>query len=79
MLISRLLSYSKTDFIASFVGFVPSHRPQLTALVILDSPRGEYTGGKAAAVDPRIVVRDAESAARSRVVRVAPESDHAHI
>lgn len=42
--------YSKTDYNASFVGFVPSRRPALTILVMIDSPRGEaYTGGAVAA------------------------------
>jgi cell division protein FtsI (penicillin-binding protein 3) len=42
--------YSKTDFVASFVGFVPAERPELTALVVLDSPEGNHTGGLAAGV-----------------------------
>ena len=42
--------YSRTDYNASFVGFVPSRRPALTILVMIDSPRGEpYTGGAVAA------------------------------
>jgi cell division protein FtsI (penicillin-binding protein 3) len=49
--------YSKTDFVASFVGFVPSRRPKLTALVILDSPGGNHTGARAAEVFSRIVER----------------------
>ncbi len=49
--------YSKTDFIASFVGFAPAYRPQLTALIILDSPEGDHSGSRAAAVFARIVER----------------------
>jgi hypothetical protein len=49
--------YSKTDFVASFVGFVPSRRPRLTALVILDSPKGDHTGARAAEVFARIAER----------------------
>jgi cell division protein FtsI (penicillin-binding protein 3) len=49
--------YSKTDFIASFVGFAPASRPELTALVILDSPEGDHSGSRAAAVFSRIVER----------------------
>ncbi len=49
--------YSKTDFIASFVGFAPALRPELTALVILDSPEGDHSGSRAAAVFARIVER----------------------
>ena len=49
--------YSKTDFIASFVGFVPAGAPELTALVVLDSPIGDHSGGRAAGVFARIVER----------------------
>jgi cell division protein FtsI (penicillin-binding protein 3) len=49
--------YSRTDFIASFVGFAPAYRPELTALVILDSPEGDHSGSRAAAVFARIVER----------------------
>jgi membrane peptidoglycan carboxypeptidase len=49
--------YSRTDFVLSFVGFVPSERPQLTCLVVLDSPEGESTGGAAAEVFARIAER----------------------
>ena len=42
--------YSKTDYNSSFVGFVPSRRPVLTILVMIDSPRGgQYYGGVVAA------------------------------
>jgi cell division protein FtsI (penicillin-binding protein 3) len=50
--------YSDTDHNASFVGFVPSRRPQLVVLVIIDTPRSAvingtrqraYTGGAVAA------------------------------
>ena len=42
--------YSNTDHNASFVGFVPSRRPELTILVMIDTPRGQrYTGGGVAA------------------------------
>ena len=44
--------YSKSEYNASFVGFVPSRRPALTILVVIDSPRGggsSYYGGIAAA------------------------------
>jgi cell division protein FtsI (penicillin-binding protein 3) len=47
--------YSDTDYIASFVGFVPARRPELTALVILDSPTGDHTGARAAGVFAEIV------------------------
>lgn len=45
--------YSKTDYYASFVGFVPSRRPELAIIVVFDSPRRGagtyYYGGVAAA------------------------------
>ena len=42
--------YSKTDFNASFVGFVPSRRPTYTILVVIDTPRdGKHFGGEVAA------------------------------
>lgn len=49
--------YSKTDYVASFVGFAPADRPALTALIILDSPEGDHSGSRAAAVFARIVER----------------------
>jgi cell division protein FtsI/penicillin-binding protein 2 len=42
--------YSKTEYHASFVGFVPSRQPALTILVVIDSPHaGAYFGGDVAA------------------------------
>jgi cell division protein FtsI (penicillin-binding protein 3) len=41
--------YSPTDHVASFVGYVPAESPMFTILVALDSPRGRYHGGDAAA------------------------------
>jgi cell division protein FtsI (penicillin-binding protein 3) len=48
--------YSKTDYHASFVGFVPSRKPALAILVVVDTPRGpgyptkhKYYGGDIAA------------------------------
>jgi cell division protein FtsI/penicillin-binding protein 2 len=48
--------YSQTDHVASFVGFVPSRRPALTILVVIDTPRtrGHYGGGVAAPIFQRI-------------------------
>jgi cell division protein FtsI (penicillin-binding protein 3) len=37
------------DKVASFLGYVPSTRPELTMLVVLDSPQGLYHGGEVAA------------------------------
>ncbi len=41
--------YSKKDYVASFVGFVPANKPVLTILVMIDAPSGERTGGEIAA------------------------------
>ncbi len=38
--------YSKRDYMASFVGFLPSRKPVVTILVVIDTPRtGTYYGG----------------------------------
>jgi cell division protein FtsI/penicillin-binding protein 2 len=41
--------YSKTDFIASFIGFAPARDPRLLVAVMVDTPRGSYYGGVVAA------------------------------
>lgn len=42
--------YSKSEYNASFVGFVPSRNPALTIIVVIDSPHGNgYYGGTVAA------------------------------
>jgi cell division protein FtsI (penicillin-binding protein 3) len=41
--------YSKTDFIASFIGFAPARDPRLLVAVMVDTPRGNYYGGVVAA------------------------------
>jgi cell division protein FtsI (penicillin-binding protein 3) len=48
--------YSKSEYNASFVGFVPSRKPALTVIVVIDSPRaaGYYGGTVAAPVFQRI-------------------------
>jgi cell division protein FtsI (penicillin-binding protein 3) len=48
--------YEPGAYIASFVGFLPSERPRLLGLVVLDEPHGERHGGQVAApVFKRIV------------------------
>jgi cell division protein FtsI (penicillin-binding protein 3) len=48
--------YSKSDYMGSFVGFVPSRKPVLAILVVIDSPHGKgfYGGVVAAPVFKRI-------------------------
>ena len=43
--------YSKSDYNTSFVGFVPSRKPALAVIVVIDSPHGKVTayGGTVAA------------------------------
>jgi cell division protein FtsI (penicillin-binding protein 3) len=42
--------YSRSEYNASFVGFVPSRKPALTIVVMIDSPHGNgYYGGTVAA------------------------------
>ncbi|MBI3664883.1 MAG: transpeptidase family protein, partial [Acidobacteria bacterium] len=48
-------AYSKTDFVASFVGFAPLNTPAIVVAIILDSPRGLHGGGGVSApVFPRV-------------------------
>ncbi|HEX5109443.1 MAG TPA: penicillin-binding protein [Vicinamibacterales bacterium] len=44
-------SYSKSEHISSFVGFLPSRAPEYTIIVVIDSPHGPkgYFGGQVAA------------------------------
>jgi cell division protein FtsI/penicillin-binding protein 2 len=54
--------YSPVDFNASFVGFVPSRRPAVTIIVVLDSPHGaSHFGG---VVSAPIFKRIADAALR---------------
>jgi cell division protein FtsI (penicillin-binding protein 3) len=41
--------YSKTDFVASFIGYAPARNPRLLVAVMVDEPRGEIYGGVVAA------------------------------
>ena len=58
--------YSTSEYIASFIGFVPSREPVFTVLVVIDAPHGaEYYGGAVAAP---VFKRIAEAALRHRGV-----------
>jgi len=57
--------YSKVAHNASFVGFVPSREPALTILVLIDTPKELYTGGRVAAP---VFQRIAEAALRHLAV-----------
>jgi cell division protein FtsI/penicillin-binding protein 2 len=41
--------YSKSHFVASFVGFAPARNPRLLVAVVADKPQGSYYGGEVAA------------------------------
>jgi cell division protein FtsI (penicillin-binding protein 3) len=41
--------YSKTKFVASFIGFAPAQDPKLLVAVIVDQPHGDIYGGSVAA------------------------------
>jgi cell division protein FtsI (penicillin-binding protein 3) len=42
-------TYSKTKYVASFIGFAPVQDPRLLVAVIVDEPQGEIYGGSVAA------------------------------
>ena len=41
--------YSKTKYVASFIGFAPAMHPKFLAAIIVDEPEGEIYGGSVAA------------------------------
>ncbi len=41
----RTGAYSSTQFVGSFVGFVPAEAPRLAMIVVIDEPQGEAWGG----------------------------------
>ena len=41
--------YSKTKFVASFIGFAPARDPRLLVAVMVDEPQGDIYGGTVAA------------------------------
>lgn len=54
--------YSKTDYMASFVGFAPWYEPRYLCLVALDSPKGSIYGGRTAAPIFRAILEDLTAA-----------------
>jgi len=46
---ARTKTYSKTKFVASFVGFAPVNDPAVVIIVVIDEPGGSYHGGDVAA------------------------------
>ena len=45
----RTHTYSKTKYVASFVGFAPVENPAVVIIVVIDEPAGSYHGGEVAA------------------------------
>ena len=45
----RTGTYSTSQFVGSFVGYVPANNPRLAMLVVIDEPHGEAWGGTVAA------------------------------
>jgi len=41
--------YSSTNYMASFVGFVPAEEPQIAVIVVVDDPQPVHVGGRVAA------------------------------
>jgi cell division protein FtsI/penicillin-binding protein 2 len=48
--------YSKTQYVASFVGFAPAEHPKLLVTVMVDVPKGDIYGGQVAAPAWREIV-----------------------
>ena len=46
---SHTRRYSASQFVSSFVGYVPANNPRLAMIVVIDEPRGESWGGTVAA------------------------------
>ena len=47
--ITKTQSYSKTEFISSFIGYAPADNPRLAILVMIDNPKGRHWGSVVAA------------------------------
>jgi cell division protein FtsI (penicillin-binding protein 3) len=54
--------YGRGQYYSSFAGFFPADKPQLVFLVKLDSPKGEYYGGRTAAPVTRATLEAALAA-----------------
>ena len=47
--ITKTKSYSKTEFVSSFIGYAPADAPRLVILVMIDNPKGVHWGSIVAA------------------------------
>jgi cell division protein FtsI (penicillin-binding protein 3) len=66
--------YSRSEYNASFVGFVPSRKPVLTIIVVIDSPRarGYYGGTVAAPIFKRIAEESLRHMGVAPTINAAP-------
>ncbi len=72
--------YSRSDYIASFVGFAPVNSPVISIIVVLDSPRGEHHGGTVAApVFKRIAEQTLSYLQAPRELPIVPEKDQPQV
>lgn len=56
---SRGSGYSRSNYVASFIGFFPVYNPELVILVMLDSPQApHHTGGNSAAPTFKKIVQE---------------------
>ena len=55
--ISKTKSYSKTEFVSSFIGYAPADAPRLVILVMIDNPKGVHWGSVVAAPVFREIAR----------------------
>jgi len=62
--------YSRTQYVASYVGFAPLDNPVLAAIVVINEPLGEYYGGHVAAPAFKAIVE--QSLIHLRVPRDQP-------
>jgi cell division protein FtsI (penicillin-binding protein 3) len=76
---ARTGAYSSTQFVGSFVGFVPADHPRLAMIVVIDEPHSEAWGGVVAAPVFRRVgeqVLNYLGVSSSEPVKLAMASDH---
>ncbi len=50
-------TYSSTLHTSSFIGYAPADKPSLSMIVVIDEPKGHYSGGKVAAPVFREIAR----------------------
>jgi cell division protein FtsI/penicillin-binding protein 2 len=66
--------YLENSWVSTFAGFAPAGDPEVTVVVVIDDPRGEYYGGLVAAP---VFQEIAEHA--MRMLRVSPDAPIAEV